>query len=290
MYYFLSKCWRCSKLLVATTLTAASSGTVIYGSVVAAASTAPIVIALGSIGLVGSAVLFFESCRVQADILKAIQKNEQLIADFKQENSAFHSENAVLQQSVRTLESSLKSSAIQVEKLTSLRQELTAQLENHQKQFADEKLYFEQRSAQEQAQFRVQLQSLIATKDQFALENQNLQQALALAQEQTGKLEQLYQSELARDAANQAQIAKLKLIVESMQQLLTAVTSQGEHFDNFEQTLDQRLQEMDKQNNQLVNAVEMMDSLLHDMTNRKFEELDVNADGVVDKIEFYKQW
>lgn len=290
MYYFLSKCWRCSKLLVATTLTAASSGTVIYGSVVAAASTAPIVIALGSIGLVGSAVLFFESCRVQADILKAIQKNEQLIADFKQENSAFHSENAVLQQSVRTLESSLKSSAIQVEKLTSLRQELTAQLENHQKQFADEKLYFEQRSAQEQAQFRVQLQSLIATKDQFALENQNLQQALALAQEQTGKLEQLYQSELARDAANQAQIAKLKLIVESMQQLLTAVTSQGEHFDNFEQALDQRLQEMDKQNNQLVNAVEMMDSLLHDMTNRKFEELDVNADGVVDKIEFYKQW
>jgi chromosome segregation ATPase len=286
MYYFLSKCWRCSKLLVASTLTAASGGTVLYGTMAAAAGTSGIVIALGSIGLVGSLLLFYESCRVQSDIARAIAQNEKLIEEFKVENTLFHTANGELQQSIDRLQSSLKRSAIEVEKLNSMRLQLAKALEDHQSQFSAEKAHFEQRSAAEQLEFQTQMQALNAAHVHFQQENLELKNTLASAQENTVRLEQLYQGELARASANQAQIAKLKLIVDSMQQMLSTVTDQGENFESFNVAMGNRLAEMDRQNNMMIKSIEMMEKVLSDLQEEKFELLDADQNGSIDKSEF----
>ena len=275
--YFVSKCWRGTKLAVASTQTVVCGGVLLHG-LLAASSGGTLNIALGAIGLAGSALLFFDSSKVQADILSAIKQNERTLTQFKSENSEFKAQNGKLSKSIMQMQVSLRASGMHIKALETVQKDYVASLDAFQKDLAEEKTQTEHLTAQ--------VDKLDAMRARFVKENEQLQASLQDAKQHSGDIKALYETAVASDSAHCEQIKRLETIVDSMQQLLPAVAHEGDQFQAFSDAIDTRLLEMDRQNNTLENTASTMERLLSELTREKFVSLDKNNDGVVTRDEF----
>lgn len=275
MQYYVSKCWRGTKLTVAATQTLTSGGMLLYGLV---ASGGPASVAFGVVGLACSALLFFDSSKVQNDIVSAIRQNEQSLRAYRVENSRYASENRRLHENVTLLDQSLQKSANEIGLLQKLRSEYVESLQQFERQLRDERAQTE--SLEEQ------VQRLDRLRADFLHENQKLQQTVAEAKQHSDSIERLYEQTTASEQAQRAQVDRLKTMVASMQELLTAVANQGDEFQQFSDAIDTRLIEMDRQNESLENTAAVMEALLGTMTRQRFEQLDANKDGLLTADEF----
>ena len=274
MFDYLSKCWRGTKLTVASTQTLASGGVLLHGVL---ASGGALSIVLGTIGLACSALLLLDS-KGDFVIARFVQRNEAALKEYRKQNSDFQRENVALHRNVEQLNKTLDQSAREVASLKSLRAqyvETLAQLENALKDEQSEK-----------DRLVEQVEALYRLREMFKRQHEQFQHDLAEANNTNARITALYADAKKADAVHRAQAERLKTIVDSMQELLAAVAHEGDQFQQFSEAIDTRLLEMDRQNESLEHTAEMMDRLLNQLQKEQFDKLDADGDGVVTASEF----
>lgn len=269
MSQYLSKCWRGTKVTVASAQTLASSGVFLHGLL---ASGGALSIVLGTIGLACSALLWIDS-KGNFEVARFVKQNEAILKSYRLQNEDFRNENLALQSNVEQLNQSLDKSAREVGSLQKLKEQYTVELSKLEKMLQDEKT--------QKASLATQVDRLDELRANFVSENDNLQQTLQSANEQKKQMAMLYEQARSSDATHRAQAEKLKTIVDSMQDLLAAVAHEGDQFEQFSKAIDTRLIDMDRQNQSLENTAHMMETLLERLTKDKFNSLDRNNDGVL---------
>lgn len=276
MRYYLTKCWRGTKLTVATLQTLVSGGVLVQGALMTGGT--PFII-LGALGLLGSIVLFIDSSKVHSDILKAIRLNEKNLKVFEKENAQFKQENAKLYSSITRLDLLLQQSATEIESLQELKTKYVETLQKFETQLKKEK--------EQTENLKNQIAKLDALRLRFSAENLSLQTTIKEAQEHAASIESLYLAAIESDKAHRSQAEKLKTIVATMQDLLTTIANEGDQFQHFSTAIDTHLTEMGKQNQSLEHTAQTMQNLLLILGTQKFEELDLNDDGLIDEEEFW---
>lgn len=274
MLDYLSRCWRSTKLTVASTQTLASGGILLHGLL---ASGGALSIALGSIGLACSALLLVDS-RGDFVIAKFVERNEAALKVYREQNSDFQRENVALHRNVEQLSASLSQSAREVDCLQHLRQKYVETLADLERTLREEK--------GEKDRLADKVDALDQLRARFSDQNKKFMQDLAVAEKQSEHIKALYAEARQSDAAHRAQADRLKTIVDSMQELLAAVAHEGDQFQQFSEAIDTRLLEMDRQNDSLEHTARTMDMLLSKLKADKFSELDADHDGVVTQSEF----
>lgn len=274
MLDYLSRCWRSTKLTVASTQTLASGGILLHGLL---ASGGALSIALGSIGLACSALLLVDS-RGDFVIAKFVERNEAALKVYREQNSDFQRENVALHRNVEQLSASLSQSAREVDCLQHLRAKYVETLADLERTLREEK--------GEKDRLADKVDALDQLRARFSDQNKKFMQDLAVAEKQSEHIKALYAEARQSDAAHRAQADRLKTIVDSMQELLAAVAHEGDQFQQFSEAIDTRLLEMDRQNNSLEHTARTMDMLLSKLKADKFSELDADHDGVVTQSEF----
>lgn len=284
--------WYISKIFQGTKLAIAGIGSVMsvlmigYGTVQIGGT---IYVIGGTFFLISSIFHLFDGSKASIDIRNQVN-------GLTRERKELETQNRLLGMNVdhltslrqrfvdtsKSLSDTAEKSAKKVEELDSIRKKLEEQLakrtEVHEKEMRNIILLKNQLSSENQqyqqlmSQYKIQLQELQKTKDNYtnevqklATENSHLTSEIVYLKQQLEKLVKLY---------------------DDTKKLLVQLASIGDRYTDFSSHLDDSIIKFDTKIDDLDSVSSQLTNLLLNMKNKKFEELDEDGDGFVTRTEF----
>lgn len=268
--YFISRIFQGLKVTIATAGLIGASLVLGYGIV--AAKTVYIV--GGSLCLIQSGILFFDSSKVLLDIKKQIGRLKNCIEEFRTENIQLQhnvhqleiAKDQIISQTTR-LEKSLQHGKEQLVKLEELKnkyqtlsedleinlnkeKESVATLENQTEVFKVQNKELEHRT-----------EELIAVKGQLEYENSNLKNTVAVIREELIELEDLKTKYITENAKLQESVIEHRKQLEEFKTQNEVLDGSVKNFESENQHLHELIQKDEEQLAHLKNQVEKLKEL-----------------------------
>lgn len=277
----------------------------------------------GALYVILSAFVMFDGSKVLQDIKKQVRLLEDKIKDFQTENDRLKVNVDELEQTKKDfikennkLSKLLKKGSDQIDKLEITKN--SYMLENNKlKKLIEDSQHQLDTLCEENAEFKSSLDALSDARLQFVEENTKLKDLLMKAQchiETLSKLKNDYEArakeyeellvehqkqlteqqstnfELSKTIEDQkeqleimkSQINKLKELYDDTKKLLAKLVTAGDMFSQFEESV----QNLGNTEHDLNNTSYVIRNLIDVLSNKNFESLDTNADGVIDQDEW----
>lgn len=316
---FLAGVYRNFKIFISSTSGLAGIAAIIAGIVVGS-TTGIVLIIGGSLWTVNSAFSLFDSITIQNAIRKDVEKLQNNVVIFSQENVKLSgnitelekSKNAYIEQNNRLIES-VKKSEQQLTKLSELKSQYESTVKQYEQIVDDEKKEIVKLGdqnvvyVQENQKLIDTLNSMKSLQQSISNDNvmlkesidQNIKQIQELEAtkdvfvNENGKLQESNKENQTQLATLKIQVDKLKELYNSSRELIQNLTSAGDMFNQFNTSIGQNVTEikgtaesLDHTQDELDTTVKKMKILVDGLKDKSFKEFDKNNDGVISKDEF----
>lgn len=289
---FLSSLYRNIKIGVAGLGGAGSITCIVAGSVLTHGVIGIVMIVGGSVWLLTSGFVLFDSIKVHSLIAKDVKRLKKLTKEFQKENyelktnvqelhnvkEKFRKQNIILQQNV---EASVK----QIHELTLLKKDYETN---------------NQAGQQNVEKMRAKIETLDQIKETLKKKLKTLSGSLRKANKEAKVLQTLkigYEKENTKlqiiNVKNESMVKKLKKEVEKLKELydgtkklLVKLATAGDMFEEFGNTIGSTAKELSETKEGYDDTLNRMNRLTESLTKKTFGDLDTDKDGTITKREF----
>lgn len=326
--HFLSSLYRNIKLTIASLSGLAGLGALIAGIVIGSTGGTVLIVG-GSLWVVTSGFSIFDSVAAHSAIKKDVDRLEKNVDIFGKENLKLEGENTKLAGSVERLEiakdryieenkklaTSVKQSQDQVKKLSDLKTQYEEANQRYEELLEKEKSQITELENQnliyvdENSKLSASLTELQTIKNTFEVENEKYKTMLEDHKTQINALESAKNDYVAEndklqkaneESAGQLemlknQVVKLRELYNNSRELLVNLSSAGDMFSQFGNTLGASVteiqdtaQKLDDTQEGYDQTLDQMRQLIEKLKTSTYEDLDVDGDGNITKEEFDK--
>lgn len=296
MVYFLNGMFRSFKSFLGLLGTFTGGSTLGF----AVASSQPwYLIAGAALLLTESLFVLFDSSKVLNDIKKEIGNLKKSLDEFRQSNVQLKDNINQLEElkssflkETEDLQKTIEGSADQIDQLTQLK----SQYVDANRQLKDQLVDQEEKNRE----LELAVDNLDSIKNKITQENQKLQTLLKQGQTQIDSLTSIrdkyleenkrLESEVNDLSTNNStlkeQVEKLNSLYQDSKKLLVNLATAGDVFQEFSSTIDTNLTKMDHTQIGLDQTAQTFKNLVEKLSQKKFEDFDLNNDGQITQEEF----
>jgi len=312
MFYF-SNFWRYTKLTFTSIGGVLAFSMLITGLVLGAGIKSTIIVIGGSIFLVQSVLLFFDSSKVQAVIEQHLNKLEDDIHDFETQNMQQLVNITNFVEENKKLLNLFNKSQTQLEKMVNLKDDYKKENYHYQELLNQEKIHLVKQEEQvklyqtENEELKESISNMRKIVEDYTSEQNEYQNIKVQMQEQIHKLEitkisaiqeveelqKLHQQDLSAIKEQQIQVSKLKELYLNSLELLDNLRKTGDMFTSFGTSIGESITEiqttadsLDATQSGFDQTLSTFQNLIEKLKLTTFEKLDQNADGNITKYEF----